>query len=59
MTLISVLLRGQVKLVEDDLADLDNLLVRKLEVFVCRGHLKVRVNQVSQTIDVLIANNLR
>lgn len=57
MAFVSVLLRSQIELVEDDLAHLDNLLMRKLEVLVCRSHLKVRVNKIGQSINVFITDN--
>ena len=44
MPLVRILLRGQVEFVEDDLADLDDLLMRELEIFVCNRHPKVRVH---------------
>ena len=44
MPLVRILLGGQVEFVEDDLADLDDLLMRELEIFVCNRHPKVRVH---------------
>ena len=46
MPLVRILLGGQVEFVEDDLADLDDLLMRELEIFVCNRHPKVRVHQI-------------
>ena len=41
LTLVSIFLRGQVELVQNDLAHLDDLLVRELEVFVSYWHAEV------------------
>ena len=59
LALVRIFLRGQIKLVEEDFADLDNLFVAQLEIFVCDRHAEVTVHEVSQAVHVLIVDNCR
>lgn len=57
LTFVGILLGGQVKLVKNDLTHLDDLLVGQFEVLVSYWHSEVRINEVLQSIHILICND--
>ena len=59
MSFISVFLGGEIELVENDLADLDDLLVRQFKVFIGHWHFKVGVDQISESVHVLVTDDRR
>ena len=59
MPFISVFLGGKIELVEDDLADFDDLLVRQLKVLICHGHFEVGVDKISESVHILVTDNRR
>ena len=59
MSFVSVFLRCEIELVENNLADLDNLLVRQFKVFIGHGHFEVGVDQISESVHVLVTDDRR
>lgn len=57
--LISIFLRVQVELVQQNLADLDQLLVAELEILIGHRHTEVRIDEVVKSILSIIGHDRR
>ena len=55
--LVGILLGTEIELVQDDLDCLEKLLMCEFEVLVSYGHLEVRIDQIAQSIDVILTDN--